>query len=51
MILFRPDTMNPKKKSRKESETWVRKAKSLESVKPKPEATSTAKKDTGDLLL
>ena len=51
MMLLRPDTMKPKKNRRIEREICVRDARCECRVKPRAEATMTAKKEIGERLL
>jgi len=50
MMLFKPETMKPKKNKRIESEIWLKNKRWFESVKPRTEATQTAIKEIGERL-
>ena len=51
IMLLRPETMKPKKKSKIDKEICVRYASSLYRVKPKADARHTARKEIGERLL
>ena len=51
IILLRPDTMKPKQNRSSEREICVRDARCVCRVKPRAEATMTAKKEIGERLL